>query len=101
MKGTLLEEQIAFSSDSHLLSHGYFSNYVSITVGPCAANGINLAAIVLKQRKRYLKNKVLSPLYLAFYCMYLSETPHLSFTSHSLQLVLVRLQLVNNEGHFT
>jgi len=83
MKGTLLEEQSTFSKVSHLHFYGYLSNYIPITVGPCAVNGIKLVAIVPKQRAHYLKNKVLSPP-LTSYSMDLSETPHLSHPVHSL-----------------
>ena len=49
----------------------------------------------------FLEEHSISPLYLTFYCMDLSETPYLSLIAHALQLVLFWLQSVNNEGHFT
>jgi len=36
-----------------------------------------------------MKNKVLTLVYLAFFCKYLSETPHLSLSAHALQVVLI------------
>jgi len=34
-----------------------------------------------------MREKLISPLYLAFYSMDLYETPHLSFTAHAQQLL--------------
>jgi hypothetical protein len=48
-----------------------------------------------------LVEQVLSPLYLVLYSTNLSETSHLSLTVLVLQLFLVLLQWVHNEGHIT
>jgi len=55
----------------------------------------------IKKKGTFPEEHSISPLYLTFYCMDLSETPYLSHIAHALQLVLFWLQSVDNEGHFT
>ena len=75
--GNLLEEQSTYSAISCILYYGPISNSTPIKLLRSSTNGISLDAIGQLRKAIYLKNKVPSSLYHAFYSMDLSEIPNL------------------------